>query len=124
MPTEFVRRPSHINPARRREGALEKKARRVTRAQRSRLESFKRLGATLRTHFDVDVRGMLEQRSNEFVEATNGLMQQAKRAARGFRTASDFIAIAYLRLGRFTYLPASPFVPALPLSAVMTTHRA
>jgi len=27
----------------------------------------------------------------------NGLLQQAKRAARGFRTSANFIAIAYLR---------------------------
>jgi transposase len=93
-------------------------------ARRSRLEPFKRLAATLKAHFDSVVRGMLDQRSNAFVEAMNGLMQQAKRAARGFRTAANFIAIAYLRLGKLTHLPASPFLPAAPLSAGLTTHRA
>ena len=39
---------------------------------------------------------------------------KAKRAARGFRTAANFIAIAYLRLGKLTHLPASPFVRARP----------
>lgn len=92
-------------------------------ARRSRLEPFKRLAATLKTHFDAVVRGMLDHRSNAFVEAMNGLMQQAKRAARGFRTAANFIAIAYLRLGKLTHLPASPFVPASALSAGLTTHR-
>jgi len=96
----------------------------ISWARRSRLDSFKRLGATLRTHFDAVVRGMLDHRSNAFVEAMNGLMQQAKRAARGFRTAANFIAIAYLRLGKLTHLPSSPFVPALPQSAGVTTHRA
>ena len=95
----------------------------ISWARRSRLDSFKRLGATLKAHFDAVVRGMLEHRSNAFVEAMNGLMQQAKRAARGFRTAANFIAIAYLRLGKLTHLPASPFVPALPRS-VPTIHRA
>jgi hypothetical protein len=66
---------------------------------------------------------MLDHRSNAFVEAMNGLMQQAKRAARGFRTAANFIAIAYLRLGRLTHLPTSPFVPAAPLSAGLAKHR-
>lgn len=53
----------------------------------------------------------------------NGLMQQAKRAARGFRTAANFIAIAYLRLGKLTHLPTSPFLPATALSTGVTKHR-
>ena len=92
-------------------------------ARRSRLEPFKRLAATLKTHFEAVVRGMLDHRSNAFVEAMNGMMQQAKRAARGFRTAASFIAIAYLRLGKLTHLPASPFVAALPKLAGISTHR-
>ena len=86
----------------------------ISWARRSRLESFKTLAATLRSHFDAVVRGMLDNRSNAFVEAMNGLMQQAKRAARGFRTAACFINIAYLRLSKLTHLPASPFAPATP----------
>ena len=81
-------------------------------ARRSRLEPFKRLAATLKTHFDAVVRGMLDHRSNAFVEAMNGLMQQAKRAAKGFRTAANFIAIAYLRMSKLKHLPVSPFMPA------------
>ena len=92
-------------------------------ARRSRLDSFKRLAMTLRTHFDAVVRGMLDNRSNAFVEAVNGLMQQAKHVARGFRTATHFINIACLRLSKLTHLPPSPFVPALPLSAGLTIHR-
>ena len=92
-------------------------------ARRSRLEPFKRLATTLKTHFEAVVRGMLDHRSNAFVEAMNGMMQQAKRAARGFRTAANFIAIAYLRLGKLTHLPASPFVAALPKLAGVSTHR-
>ena len=94
----------------------------ISWARRSRLDSFKRLAATLKTHFDAVVRGMLDNRSNAFVEAMNGLLQQAKRAARGFRTASNFIAIAYLRMSKLTHLPASPFAPVmsrpLPSSAL------
>ena len=92
-------------------------------AQRSRLASFKRLATTLKTHFDAVVRGMLDNRSNAFIEAMNGLMQQAKRAARGFRTATHFINVAYLRLSKLTHLPQSAFASALPLSAGMTAHR-
>lgn len=86
-------------------------------ARRSRLESFKRLGATLSGHFQAVVRGMFEHRSNAFVEAMNGLLQQAKRAVRGFRSAATFISIAYLRMGKLMHLPTSPFVPAMPRDA-------
>jgi transposase len=96
----------------------------ISWARRSRLDSFKRLGATLKEHFDGVVRGMLDHRSNAFVEAMNGLLQQAKRAARGFRTATNFIAIAYLRLGKLTHLPASPFIPAVPLATGRIIHVA
>ena len=43
----------------------------------------------------------------------NGLLQQAKRAARGFRTATLFIAIAYLRMSKLKHLPDHPFAPAM-----------
>jgi len=83
-------------------------------ARRCRLEPFKKLAATLKDRFDAVVRGMTDHRSNAFVEAMNGLLQQAKRAARGFRTSANFIAIAYLRMSKLTHLPAHPFAPAAP----------
>ena len=58
------------------------------------------------------VRGMLENRSNAFVESMNEQLQQAKRAARGYRTAMNFIAIADLRLSRLKNLPPHPFSAA------------
>ena len=81
-------------------------------ARRCRLEPFKHLAATIKQRFESVVRGMLDHRSNAFVEAMNGLLQQAKRAARGFRTSKNFIAVAYLRLSRLKNLPAHPFAPA------------
>jgi len=81
-------------------------------ARRSRLEPFKRLAKTLGERAAAVVRGMVDNRSNAFVEAMNGLLQQAKRAARGFRTSRNFIAIAYLRLSKLKHLPAHPFAPA------------
>jgi transposase len=50
-------------------------------------------------------------------------MQQAKRAARGFRTAHNFIAIAYLRLAKLTHLPANPMVAAVPPRMELGVHR-
>ena len=81
-------------------------------ARRCRLEPFKKLATTLKERFDAVVRGMVDHRSNAFVEAMNGLLQQAKRAARGFRTSENFISIAYLRMSKLAHLPVSPFTPA------------
>lgn len=82
-------------------------------ARRCRLEPFKKLAASLADRFDAVVRGMLDHRSNAYVEAMNGLLQQAKRAARGFRTSRNFIAIAYLRMAELKHLPTTPFAPAV-----------
>ena len=37
----------------------------------------------IKERFDAVVRGMLDHRSDAFVESMNGQLQQAKRAARG-----------------------------------------
>ena len=92
-------------------------------ARRSRLDAFKRLGMTLRTHFDAVVRGMVDHRSNAFVEAMNGLLQQARRAARGFRNVWTFISIAYLRMGKLKHLPNLPLLPAIHRDFALTRHR-
>ena len=94
----------------------------ISWARRSRLEPFKKLAKTLQQKLDAVVRGMLDNRSNAYVEAMNGLLQQAKRAARGFRTASHFISIAYLRMSKLKHLPANPLLPALPQAGVLI-HR-
>ncbi len=82
-------------------------------ARRCRLEPFKKLAKTISERAQAVVLGMIDNRSNAFVEAMNGLLQQAKRAARGFRTASNFIAIAYLRMSKLKHLPAHPFAAAM-----------
>jgi len=84
----------------------------ISWARRCRLEPFKKLATTIKDRFDAVVRGMLDHRSNAFVESMNGQLQQAKRAARGYRTARNFITIAYLRLSRLKHLPAHPFAAA------------
>ena len=86
----------------------------ISWARRCRLEPFKRLARTLKTHLEGVVRGMLDGRSNAYVEAMNGLLQQTKRAARGFRNVGNFIAIAYLRMSRLKHLPGNPLIPAIP----------
>lgn len=81
-------------------------------ARRCRLEPFKKLAKTIKDRIEGVVRGMTDNRSNAYVEGMNGLLQQAKRAARGFRTTTNFIAIAYLRMSKLKHLPAHPFAAA------------
>lgn len=81
-------------------------------ARRSRLAPFIKLAKTLGERLGAVMRGMVDKRSNAYVEAMNGLLQQVKRAARGFRTAANFIAIAYLRMSKLKHLPGNPFEPA------------
>lgn len=94
----------------------------ISWARRCRLEPFKRLAKTLSERIDGVIRGMLDGRSNAFVEAMNGLLQQTKTAARGFRKAENFIAIAYLRMSKFKHLPDNPIVPAAPRSMGCLRH--
>jgi len=94
----------------------------ISWARRCRLEPFKKLAKTLNQKLDAVVRGMLDNRSNAYVEAMNGLLQQAKRAARGFRNVTYFISIAYLRMSKLKHLPANPLLPALPKTNVFI-HR-
>jgi len=93
-------------------------------ATRCRLEAFNKLAKTLKQHLDGVVRGMLDNRSNAYVEGMNSLLQQAKRAARGFRTAANIIVIAYLRMSKLKHLPSSPLQPATPkYNVLILGHR-
>jgi len=92
-------------------------------AQRSRLQPFKKLAKTLKAKFDGVVRGMLDNRSNAYVETMNGLLQQVKRAARGFKTSKNFIAIAYLRMSKLQHLPRNPIEPSPPAFVSSVIHR-
>lgn len=96
----------------------------ISWASRCRLEPFKRLAVTLTERLPGVVRGMLDGRSNAYVEAMNGMLQQTKRAARGFRTVTNFIAIAYLRMAKLKHLPSNPLLAAVPREHGVTRHFA
>ncbi len=83
----------------------------ISWARRSRLEPFKRLAKTLKTHWDGIV-GMLETAaSNARAESINADIQAAITRARGFRTFGNLRTIVYLCKGGLD-LPASPYVRA------------
>ena len=77
----------------------------ISWARRCRLEPFKKLAMTIKKRLPGVVRGMLDGRSNAYVKAMNGLLQQTNTAARGFRTVKNFVAIAYLRMSKLKHLP-------------------
>jgi transposase len=62
---------------------------------RSRLEPFVRLGRSLRRHFDGILGYFKNYTTSAAIEAINGLLQLARRRARGYRRFENFQAIAY-----------------------------
>ena len=70
------------------------------RAKRSRLAPFKKLADSLRGHWDGITAFMQTRVTNGVIEAINGLLQLAKRMARGFRSFATFRTVALLKAGR------------------------
>jgi len=68
-------------------------------AQRSRLAAFRDLARTIKRHFKGILAYMETRLTNGVMEAINGLLQLAKRIARGFRNFYYFRLAAYLKAG-------------------------
>jgi len=69
-------------------------------ADRSRLQPFRKLSRTLKEHFHGILAYLETRLTNAAIEAVNGLLQMAKRMARGFRNFHYFRLAAYLKAGR------------------------
>jgi transposase len=79
----------------------------ISRARRSRLEPFKKLALTILAHWSGVVAAMETGLTNGLVEAINGLLQLAKRMARGFRSFTYFQTMAYLKTAKLNlHLPS------------------
>ena len=75
----------------------------VTRARRARLEPFRKLADSIMEHW-AGIVAFLETRvTNGVMEAMNGLLQLAKRMARGFRSFRNFRIMALLKAGRLSF---------------------
>jgi len=74
-----------------------------SRAMRSRLEPFKDLARTIRNHRAGIIAFLRTRVTNGLVEAINGLIQLAKRSARGFRSFKKFRLIALLKADRLQF---------------------
>jgi transposase len=79
----------------------------ISRPRRSRLEPFKKLALTILAHWNGVVAAMETGLTNGLVEAINGLLQLAKRMARGFRSFTYFQTMAYLKTAKLKlHLPS------------------
>ena len=78
-------------------------------ARRSRLEPFKKLALTIKSHWQGILNSFDSSLTNGYVEGVNSLLQAAKARARGYRSKENFITIAYLVAGKLSQIPASPY---------------
>lgn len=78
------------------------------RAKLSRMEPFRLLATTIQNHWCGVVAFLKTRLTNGTIEAVNGLLQLAKRLARGFRSLRYFRIMAYLKASRL-HLNLPPF---------------
>lgn len=72
-------------------------------AIRSQIEHVKRVALTIKNHWNGILSWFNSKLSNGYVEAVNGLIQSAKRRARGYRTTKNLINMAYLIAGKLDF---------------------
>ncbi len=78
-------------------------------ADRSRLAPFRRLSKTIQEHLGGIIAFLQSRITNGTIEAINGLIQLAKRMARGFRSFRYLRIAAFLKAGKLRLdLPALP----------------
>ena len=72
------------------------------RAKRARLAPFRELAESIQAHWTGVVASMGCTVNNGVIEALNGVIQLAKRTARGFRSFANFRTIALLKAGHLS----------------------
>jgi len=72
-------------------------------AIRSQIDQVKKVAKTVKNHWNGILAWFDSQLSNGFLEAVNGLIQAAKRRARGYRTTKNLINMAYLIAGKLEF---------------------
>jgi transposase len=72
-------------------------------AIRSQIDQVRAVAKTVKNHWDGILSWFNSQLSNGFIEAINGLIQAAKRRARGYRTTKNLINMAYLIAGKLDF---------------------
>lgn len=72
-------------------------------AIRSQIDQVKKVARTVKSHWDGILSWFDSKLSNGYIEAVNGLIQSAKRRARGYRTTKNLINMAYLIAGKLDF---------------------
>ena len=72
-------------------------------AIRSQIDQVKKVAKTVKKHWDGILSWFDSNLSNGFIEAINGLIQSAKRRARGYRSTKNLINMAYLIAGKLDF---------------------
>lgn len=72
-------------------------------AIRSQIEQVKKMARTVKSHWRGILAWFDSKLSNGYVEAVNGLIQAAKRRARGYKTTKNLINMAYLIAGKLDF---------------------
>jgi transposase len=70
---------------------------------RSQIDQVKKIAKTIKEHWNGILAWFDSKLSNGYVEAINGLLQAAKRRARGYRTTKNLINMAYLIAGKLDF---------------------
>ncbi len=85
------------------------------RATHSRLEPMRRAAHTIRNHWEGVLAWHRHKVNTGVLEAINGLIQAAKRRARGYRNIRNLITMIYLIAGKLDF-------NGLPVSVLCATH--
>lgn len=72
-------------------------------AIRSQIGQVREVANTVKNHWNGILSWFNSRLSNGFLEAVNGLIQAAKRRARGYRTTKNLINMAYLIAGKLDF---------------------
>jgi transposase len=78
-------------------------------AARSQLAPFQKLARTIKTHWNGILAFYPNRVTSAAIEAINGIIQTARRRARGFRNFLNLQAICYWMAGKLTISTPSPF---------------
>ena len=78
-------------------------------AARSRLVPFQKLARTIKAHWEGILAYFPHRVTSAAIEAINGIIQTARRRARGFRNFLNLQAICYWMAGRLNLSVPSPF---------------
>lgn len=72
-------------------------------AIRSQIDQVRKVARTVKYHWNGILAWFDSKLSNGFIEAINGLIQSAKRRARGYRSTKNLINMAYLIAGKLDF---------------------